>query len=214
MKGRKSTHAPQLTATAALTAAPLALLVVALALASPPFVCAARAAAQGDAGVAGASGAEDEERSDDISRESFAEVREMKRVLLVATKSLTADARGPAREVLEEVFERPEGSVRRHEYAYSIIGKRLNRYIRRHRSITAVESLAEADFVIVFKVLNEQPSFIASEPHVYGEMFVILNRAPTRPRPVVVWWTKHNQTTLEDAVDDFLKDLRELRGEK
>lgn len=209
MNARKSTHAPEKRRGDARLALLAALL--ASALAAPPSPARApRVAAQDDEPRMTTAGEDDGE----ISREAFEEVREMRRVLLVATKSLTVDTRGPARGVLEEVFQKPEGSVRRHEYAHRVIGKRLNRYSRRHHSITAVETLAEAEFVVVFKVLNEQPSFIAAEPHVYGEMFVILNRAPTRPRPVVVWWTKHNQTPLEDAVDDFLEDLRELRGEK
>lgn len=212
MNARKSTHAPRTKR----RDAPLALvaaIVASAALAAPDY---GPRAAVVSAQEATRSTVTEDDGGDlgEISRESFSEVREMRRVLLVATKSLTVDTRGPARGVLEEVFQKPEGSLRRHDYAHSVIGKRLNRYIRRHRSITAVETLSEADFVVVFKVLNEQPSFIAAEPHVYGEMFVILNRAPARPRPVVVWWTRHNQTPLEDAVDDFLRDLRELRGEK
>ncbi|HEX5709589.1 MAG TPA: hypothetical protein VFX96_20085 [Pyrinomonadaceae bacterium] len=207
MMRRQSKPAPPVSKTNATLA-----LVLLFALATPAWPDASRAPAQDEdaTGMTSAGGHEDGE----ISRDSFPEVREMRRVMLVATKSLTVDTRGPARGVLEEVFRRPARQLRRHDYAYSVIGKRLNRYIRRHRSMTAVESLSEADFVIVFKVLNEQPSFIASEPHIYGEMFVILNRTEARARPVIVWWTKHNQTSLEDAVDDFLDDLRELRGEK
>lgn len=171
--------------------------------------CASHALAQG-ANDSGVGVVEDGE----VVRGSFQQVRNMRRVLLVTSKSLTVDTRGPARAVLEEVFKKGAGSLRRHEYAYSVIGKRLNRYIRKHRSMTAVESLDEAEYVIVFKVLNEQPSFIAAEPHLYGEMFVILNRSDARPHPVFVWWTKHNQTSIESAVGDFLKELKQLRGER
>ncbi len=190
----------------------IAFLVASLVLAASCPGASRIAAAQG--GASSSQGAVVEYEGDEVAPEEFERVREMRRVLLVTSKSLTADARGPARGVLEDVFRRPEAALRRHEYASQVIGKRLNRYIRRHRSMTAVESLAEAEFVIVFKVLNEQPSFIPTQPHVYGEMFVILNRSETRPRPVIVWWTKHNQTSIEDAVKDFLDDLRELRGEK
>nr|MBA2733226.1 hypothetical protein [Acidobacteriota bacterium] len=47
----------------------------------------------------------------------------------------------------------------------------------------------------------------------YGEMFVILNdRSGVKP-PRIVWKTRKNSMWAEDAIEEFINDLKTVRGE-
>ena len=173
-----------------------ALLFCALAL------CAAAAAAQ--------SAADDGE----VPRGELSEIRDRRRALLVVSRSYSVDTRGPLRGVFEEVFEKPARAVLRHEYAYELVARKLERYEREHGGLEIVETLEEADFVIVYKVVTLHRSFSEDEPFVYGEMFVFLNRAPERPQPALLWRTKGDHVPPGEAVGDFLKSLKAVRGQK
>jgi hypothetical protein len=150
---------------------------------------------------------------DEVPRGELAELRDKRRALLVVSRSLSVDTRGPVRAVVSEVFEgmRP---APRHEYAYDLVSKRIEKYAREYRGLTAVESVEEADFVIVYKVVTEHRSFSPDEPFIFGEMFVFLNRAPERPQPVLLWRTKSDHAAPGDAASDFIKSLKAMRGEK
>jgi hypothetical protein len=168
--------------------------------------CATAASAQ-DAGVA-----DDGHADERILRGQISDIKGMRRALLVASRSLAVDIRGQTRGVFDEVFGgRGPG---RHKYAYGIISKRLEKYAQEGRGLQAVETLDEAEFVIVYKVVSEVRSFDPDEPFVFGTMYVILNKTPERPRPVLVWRTKGDRMTPDDAAREFVKALKDARGEK
>jgi len=162
------------------------------------------------AGAAAQSAADDGE----VPRGELSEIRDRRRALVVVSRSYSVDTRGPLRGVFEEVFEKPARAVLRHEYAYELVARRLERYEREYGGLEIVETLEEADFVIVYKVVALHRSFSEDEPFVYGELFVFLNRAPERPQPALLWRTKGDHVPPGEAVGAFLKSLKAVRGQK
>ena len=157
-------------------------------------------------------GADDGEA--EVARGELSEIRDRRRALVVVSRSYSVDTRGPLRGVFEEVFEKPARAVLRHEYAYELVARRLERYEREYGGLEIVETLEEADFVIVYKVVALHRSFSEDEPFVYGELFVFLNRAPERPQPALLWRTKGDHVPPGEAVGAFLKSLKAVRGQK
>ena len=94
---------------------------------------------------------------------SMMDIRDKRRVLLLTSKSYVVDSRGSARSVLNEIYQNPASARPRHSPAYNIIGRQLNKYIRKYQSLSAVEHLANADFVIAFKVVRDLRFSIESE---------------------------------------------------
>lgn len=147
-------------------------------------------------------------------RAPLSELRDKRRALLVVTRSLSIDTSGALRAVLDEIFGDPPRTLPRHDYAYDLIFKRLERYAGEYQSMSVVESMDEAELVVVFKVLKEVRSFAPDEPFVYGEMFVLLTGARGRAEPALVWRSKSDHVTPEDAVKEFVKQLKAVRGER
>jgi hypothetical protein len=120
------------------------------------------------------------------------------------------DVRGPDPSALLEAA--GSGTVRMHPYPYRVIARKLNEYIRKQRGMTAVGHVSEADFVIYFNVLEYRRALNGAYP--YGELFVILNGGSEgKPQPRVIWKSR-KALWAEDAVKEFLKELKRLRGEK
>lgn len=150
----------------------------------------------------------------EIVHGSLVDIKSKRRALLLTNRNRLIDSRGAEHTVLSSIYDAPSGGRTRHARAHNAIGRKLNKYIRAHRSMGAVERLADADFIIVFNVLKETRSFIPQQPYIFGEMFVVLNGSPQDPRPRIVWQTKKELTRAEDAVGAFLKELKIVRGEK
>ena len=149
-----------------------------------------------------------------VGRGSLADIRALRRVALIVSSSPTVDARDPARVAVEHYERAVAGSATRpHAGGHRALARRLNKYIRKYRSITAVPSAAEADFVIVFNVLRVRGSFIPDEPYIFGKLFVVRAPAPGQ-RPRVVWESKGHDARLDDAVSSFIKELKATRGER
>jgi hypothetical protein len=172
-------------------------------------VCAPRAPAQDDGG-----GRDDDDAGTRIVRGELSEIRDKSRVLLIVSRSLLIDIRGTLHGVLEEVFSDSPRPAPRHQYAYDQIAKKFERYARDRGALTTVETMEEAEFVIVYKAIAEHRSFAPDEPFVYGEMFVFLKSGPERPQPVLLWRTKDDHANPSDAAGDFLKALKAVRGER
>lgn len=144
---------------------------------------------------------------------SLSEIKDLRRVLLLTNRNFLVDSRGSVHTALASVY-RPQTKPSIHAHAHNIIARRLNKYITSYRSMTAVRQVKDADFVVVFNVLRESPSFIRGRPFVFGEMFVIRNATAADPRPRIVWRTEKELTRVEDAVGKFLKELKLIRQEK
>jgi hypothetical protein len=150
-----------------------------------------------------------------VVRGSLAEIRGLRRVALLVSRTQTVDARDPALVAVEHYERAAAGTaIRPHVGGHRAAARLVNKYIRKYRSMTAVPSVAEADFVLVFNVLRVRGSFIPAEPYIFGKLFVVARAPGPGQPPRVVWESKGNDARLDDAVGDFLKALKAARGER
>jgi hypothetical protein len=78
--------------------------------------------------------------------------------------------------------------------------------------LSAVQHLAEADYIIYFNLLEYRRTINGIYP--YGELYVIRNqRADNSLAPRIVWRTE-KAMWAEDAVKQFIKALKKVRGEE
>jgi hypothetical protein len=143
------------------------------------------------------------------------ELKEKHTFMLLVSRSLSVDARAPSqvsaadvRASLEDPRARPAPG------AYTVIGRRLNKYIRKYKSLTSVETRDDPEVFIVFKIMRERPSFIAARPFSYGKMFIIIRGDGEKVKPRIVWQSEGEMARAEDAADAFIKALKAVRGEK
>lgn len=152
-------------------------------------------------------------RDGSVPRGTVTDVQGLRRVALLVSRAMVVDARDPALVALEEYRRALDGrALSQHEAATRRVAGKLNKYIRKYRSSTAVESLSEADLILVFKVTGQRRSAIPGDPFIWGKLFVIALGPDRTPR--VVWESAGDDTNPEDATGDFLKALRNARGEK
>lgn len=143
---------------------------------------------------------------------SLNEVRDKRRVLLIVWRSSVVDASGQAKAILSEVYG-PAGAAPRGRFVriYNALAKKLNKYINKHQSITAARDLAEAEFIIFFNFIEYRRPL--GTPYPYGELFIINNDRTEGHVPHIIWQPHKNPLWAEDAIDEFIKDLKTLRGE-
>lgn len=139
---------------------------------------------------------------------SLFELKDKHRIWLIVRRTAVLDARSAEETVLAEVYK--QGSVRQsYPLTYNLIARKLNKYMRERQSITAAPSLSDADFILFFNVLEIRRPL--GTPYAYGELFVILNRGE---RPRILWKTRTGGKFVDDAISDFISELKAARGEK
>lgn len=152
-------------------------------------------------------------RDRSVPRGTLEGLRGVRRVALLVSRGLVVDARDPALVALEDYRRALDGRApRQHDAAARRVADKLNKYIRKYRSSTAVENLEDADLVLVFKVTGQRRSAIPDDPFLWGKLFVIALGADHTPR--VVWESEGDDKNPEDATGDFIKAFRNARGEK
>lgn len=150
-----------------------------------------------------------------IERGTLEEIKNKRSAMILVGRSLSVDARTPAHVSADDVQHAlADPRARTNSNAYRIIGRKLNKYIRKYESMTSVETRTDAQFFIIFKIMQERRSFIDNQPYSYGKLFIVVpGDGETRP-PRVVWESKGEMMLAEDAADDLIKALKEIRGEK
>lgn len=139
---------------------------------------------------------------------SLAELRDKHRLWLIVRRSNVLDARSVETSILSEVYR--EGNLRQtFPRTYNAIARKLNKYMRQHRSISASRTLSDSEFIIFFNVLEIRRPL--GTPYAYGELFVILNQ---KPKPRILWKTRSGGMYVDDALSDFISELKTVRGEK
>ena len=142
---------------------------------------------------------------------SLVEVRDKRNVLLVVFKSRVIDVDDRERGIIEDVLKADPEPKGRYRWVYSQLAAKLNKYMRKYRSLSAAKELSEADYVIFFNVVEFRR--ILNTIYPYGELFVIVKGSPETLKPPRVVWKARKVLFAEDAIGDLIKDLKALRGE-
>ena len=142
---------------------------------------------------------------------SLEEVRYLQNALLVVFKSRVLDLEDRERSIIHDVLKADPKPPGRYRWVYTQIGQKLNKYIRKYKSLSAARDLAEADYVIYFNVVEFRR--ILYTPYPFGELFVIVKGSPEKLKPPRVVWRTKKLVSAEDAIGDLIKELKILRGE-
>jgi hypothetical protein len=142
---------------------------------------------------------------------SLSEVRDSRYVLLMVRRSIVLDSRGLAKTIMDEAYQTsPEAGVR-YPFLFNMLARKLNGYMKKYHSISSVKEVADADFIILFNLMEYRRPLGFSYP--YGEMFVILNKTSDGKPPRIIWKSRKSPMWAENAIEDLIKDLRAVRGE-
>jgi hypothetical protein len=144
-------------------------------------------------------------------RKTLAEVRDKRRALLMVFRSGVLDATNNERAIVDQVLKADPEPKGRNRWVYGQIAKRLNDYIRKYRSLTPATELSEADYVIYFNLIEFRRILNVIYP--YGELFVIVKESPETHTPGRVIWKAKKVLWAGDAINDLIKDLKNVRGE-
>lgn len=142
---------------------------------------------------------------------SLEEVRNLQSALLVVFKSRVLELQDRERAIIQDVLKADPEPKGRNRWVYNIIGGKLNKYIRKYKSLIPARVLSEADYVIYFNVVEFRRILYTYYP--YGELFVIVKGSPEKLKPPRVVWRTKKMLLAEDAIGDLIKDLKILRGE-
>lgn len=173
----------------------------------PLFVVLANQSALGQSRQPSANG----DNGGSILTGSLADLRTGRRILLLVRRSAVVDSRGQANTIINEAY-RPDPDARlRYPRLFNSLARKLNKYMRKYGNITAVKNIPDTDFIILFNLLEYRRSLGIAYP--YGELFVILNDRLNGKPPRIVWKSRKSSMWAEDAMEDFIKDLKTVRGE-
>ena len=139
------------------------------------------------------------------------EVRDKRNVLLVVFKSRVIDVGDRERAIIDDVLKADPEPKGRYRWVYSQLAAKLNKYMRKYKSLSATTELSEADYVIFFNVVEFRR--ILNTIYPYGELFVIVKGSPEKLKPPRIVWKARKVLFAEDAIGDLIKDLKVLRGE-
>ncbi|HLM57423.1 MAG TPA: hypothetical protein VK422_15015 [Pyrinomonadaceae bacterium] len=127
---------------------------------------------------------------------------------LLVIRPRTVSAGDPALGVAEAVRKR-DVTERRLGRLHNAIAVMLNKYVQKYGSMTAARSPEQADYVVVFNLLQFKRTLNGIYPT--GEMYLVAYREPGPPR---VLWQTPKEMFYDDATKSLIKALKQSRGEK
>jgi len=145
------------------------------------------------------------------SPNSLSEVRDKRNALLMVFRSRVLDVGDNERAIIDDVLKADPEPTGRNRWVYAQIATKLNKYIRKYRSLKPARELSDADYVIFFNVIEYRR--ILNTIYPYGELFVIVKGSQEQQKPPRVVWKAKKILFAGDAIGDFIKDLRAVRGE-
>ena len=148
----------------------------------------------------------------EVVRGTLHELHGKRNVLLLIARSSVVDAQESGQGIIDTAFKTTFRQTRRYSGTFNVIARKLNDYMKKHRSISAVQEVENADFIVFFNLLEYRRSLGSFYPH--GELYVILNRPPQGQSPPRILWKSRKVMWAEDAVNDLIKALKAARGEK
>ena len=131
--------------------------------------------------------------------------------MLIVLKSSVISADEGDRSLIDLILRTDPEPSSRHRMIYGTLAKKLNGYIRKYQSLSATSQLSEADFVICFSLIEYREILNTSYP--FGELFIIMKGEPRIRRPPRVVWKTRKVLWAGDAINEFLRELKSLRGE-
>lgn len=140
------------------------------------------------------------------------EIRDKRRIALLIVKSSILDASGTDDPTIREALRSEPREALRYRFAYRVIAAKLNRYIRKHRSLQPVYETGQADFIAYFRLVEYRRLLNGFYP--YGELFVIVGGQPGDVRPARIIWKTKKVMNAEDAIKNLVKELKQVRGER
>lgn len=155
---------------------------------------------------------EGKDESPAVAYGTLEEVRNKRLVRLLVIRPRTVDASDPTQGVPSAVVSAVTSGAEtnpRLRWTHDLIARRLNKYIRKYRSMTAIPPGMEPDYIIVFHLLRYRVVLNGVYPS--GEMYVVAYKPPGPPR---VLWRTQKEMFEEDATKELLKALKAARGEK
>lgn len=150
--------------------------------------------------------------ADETVQGSLLEIKERRRALLIVVRSSVIVVGNSGASIVDEALKTGPRDARRHYYPYNVIAGKLNKYMRKHRSMSAVERVEQADYIIYFNLVEYRRTINGVYP--YGELYVIINRGANDAKPARIIWKTKKPMWAEDAVKEFLGDLKRVRGER
>lgn len=142
---------------------------------------------------------------------SLKDLRTSRRVLLLVRRSNVIDSRGQASAIINEAYRTDPDARVRYPRLFNQLARKLNDYMRKYGNITAVKNIPDTDFIILFNLLEFRRPL--GYPYPYGELFVIFNDRLGGKPPRIVWKSRKSPMYAEDAIEDFIKDFKTVRGE-
>ena len=143
---------------------------------------------------------------------NLVDLKESQRLALLIKRSSVVNASESDDPIIDEALSSDPRESFKHRRAYNVIANKLNDYFRKYHSIRPVLEMDQADFIIYFKLVEYRRLLNGYYP--YGELFVIVNPNPNESRPARVVWKTKKVTFAEDAIKDFVKELRRVRQER
>lgn len=149
--------------------------------------------------------------SGDTNANPLSDIHLRDKALVVVLKSSVVSADDTDNSIIDSVLRADPYSTVRHHTVYWTLARKLNSYIRKHKSLSAATDISEADFVIFFSLVEYRR--ILNEAYPFGELYVIAKGEPQSQRPPRIIWKSNKIMWAGDAVSNFLKDLKNIRGE-
>lgn len=143
--------------------------------------------------------------------EALNELRDKRRALLVVFRSRVLDVSNREGAIMEDVLKADPQPKGRNRWVYNQLAHKLNNYVRKYKSLTAADGLADAEYIIYFNVVEYRK--ILNVVYPYGELFVIVKGSPEQLKPPRVVWRANKVLFADDAIGDLIKELKAIRGE-
>ncbi len=142
---------------------------------------------------------------------TMSELLDKQRALLVVFKSRVISVDNRDRAIIDDVLKADPKPKGRYRFVYNDLAQKLNKYIRKYGSLSSAQDLTDADYVIYFNVVEFRRILNAIYP--YGELFIIVKGSPKDLKPPRIVWRAKKVMVSTDAIGDFIKELKALRGE-
>ncbi|MCA1633015.1 MAG: hypothetical protein LC802_04645 [Acidobacteria bacterium] len=147
-----------------------------------------------------------------VTEGSLAELKSLRRVMLLVTRSLVVDARDPGKALVREAYGADPQTKRRHRFAFNPIAQKLNDYMKKYGGMSASQEVGDAEYILVFNLLEYKR--VLGRYYPYGEMYVVLNQPPDSPQSPRILWRGSKVLWAEDAASEFIRELKAVRGQK